>query len=137
MPWRTESHFAGFSQVEPWLPVDPGHVPLAVDVQEATAGSTLHAFRQFIATRQGSIALRAGNITFLEAPDEVLAFTRETANERATCIFNLGERTRRWRPPLAEAAQVRAAVGVTGTQAPKTLPALAGYITIETIGNTP
>jgi alpha-glucosidase len=35
MPWVSTALNAGFSAVEPWLPVDPAHLPLAVDAQEA------------------------------------------------------------------------------------------------------
>ena len=41
MPWVSGAVNAGFSEVEPWLPVDPAHLPLAVDAQEADPASTL------------------------------------------------------------------------------------------------
>ncbi|HUH23011.1 MAG TPA: alpha-amylase family glycosyl hydrolase, partial [Brevundimonas sp.] len=39
MPWSSSAPHAGFSTVEPWLPIDPRHVDLAVDAQEAEPGS--------------------------------------------------------------------------------------------------
>ena len=34
MPWIADDHHAGFSTVEPWLPIGHDHYALAVDRQE-------------------------------------------------------------------------------------------------------
>jgi alpha-glucosidase len=51
MPWHAAQTNAGFSTVEPWLPVDPRHLPLAVDAQEADPASTLQVARRMIGLR--------------------------------------------------------------------------------------
>ncbi len=90
MPWRVEAANAGFSGVEPWLPVDPRHYALAVDCQENDPGSTLNLTRRFIAFRRRHRALRLGDIEFFDAPGPILMFRRTHGDERLLCVFNLG-----------------------------------------------
>jgi alpha-glucosidase len=93
IPWRSDSPHAGFSTSEPWLPVDPSHYPLAVDLQEAEPASVLQFTRKFLAWRKPRAVLRTGAITFLDAPEPVLVFLRSSATERLMCAFNLGSGT--------------------------------------------
>lgn len=90
MPWRHNAPHAGFSRMEPWLPVDARHHPLAVDVQEKNPASTLAFARALIAQRRESKALRSGTIGFVDAPENVVAFWRRHADESIFCAFNLG-----------------------------------------------
>ena len=79
----------------PWLPVSPLHQPLAVNLQEADEHSTLATARKFIGARKTNPVLRLGEITFLDAPTPILAFTRTYNEERAICVFNMsGEEAR-------------------------------------------
>lgn len=93
MPWRADAPNAGFSRCEPWLPVDPRHQRSAVDRQLADASSILQKTRKFIAFRQRHKALRFGDIAFIDASEQVLAFTRTHSEERLFCAFNLGRET--------------------------------------------
>ena len=88
MPWRGDAINAGFTRGNPWLPVDPAHARLAVDLQEPDDQSTLSVARALIALRRSLPALRSGSIKFLAAPDTIIAFVREAGNERVTCVFN-------------------------------------------------
>lgn len=90
IPWKAGAANAGFSEAEPWLPVDPRHDALAIDRQEADDSSTLNLTRGFIAFRRAHKALRFGDISFLDAPEPVLAFTRRHEGETRLCVFNLG-----------------------------------------------
>ncbi|GAB4523020.1 MAG: alpha glucosidase [Amphiplicatus sp.] len=90
IPWRAGEPNAGFSTVEPWLPVDPRHDALAADRQEKDSTSTLNRTRGFIALRRAHPALRLGAIDFLDAPEPVLAFRRAYEKESLICAFNLG-----------------------------------------------
>ncbi|NBC95994.1 MAG: DUF3459 domain-containing protein [Deinococcus-Thermus bacterium] len=90
MPWRHDAPHAGFSPVEPWLPIDPRHWALAHDLQAADAGSVLHFARAMIARRKAHPALIDGTIRFLDTPEPVLAYCREAGGERIACVFNLG-----------------------------------------------
>jgi alpha-glucosidase len=51
--------------------------------------------------RRAHPALRVGAIAFLDAPDDVLAFTRVGAGEHLLCLFNLGAREGRFALPAA------------------------------------
>ncbi len=98
MPWRADAPHAGFSTVEPWLPVDPRHPPLAVDRQEADAASMLHLTRRLMALRKAEPALRLGSLRFLDAPEPVLAFERTHGGDVLICAFNLGHKAVAWTP---------------------------------------
>jgi alpha-glucosidase len=90
MPWSAEAAHAGFSEVEPWLPVVEEHRRRAVDLQERTPDSVLHAYRRFLAFRRQHPALRSGAIRFFDAPPHLLVFEREGGGERVLAAFNLG-----------------------------------------------
>jgi alpha-glucosidase len=90
MPWTAANASAGFStSPDTWLPVDDAHRPLAVDRQEGDPLSMLAFTRRLIALRRGSVALREGTATVVDAPDGVLAFEREAEGERVLCVFEL------------------------------------------------
>jgi alpha-glucosidase len=90
MPWRAEAPLAGFTDAaRTWLPVDPAHRPLAVDIQEDDPDSTLNFTRAVIAVRRASAALRCGEVRLAEAPAGVLAFERVEGPERVLCVFEL------------------------------------------------
>ena len=98
MPWTGGAH-AGFSSAVPWLPVDPAQAARSVAAQEADAGSVLHAVRAFLQWRKTRPALTQGTIGFLDAPEPVLAFVRETADERMLAVFNLSPDAAIWTVP--------------------------------------
>jgi len=90
MPWRADAPHAGFSNAEPWLPVETDHVPLAVDRQQDDPGSVLTFTRRFLAWRRYQRPLIDGEIRFLDEAEPVLAFERADADRRILCVFNLG-----------------------------------------------
>ncbi len=99
MPWVSTAPNAGFSAVEPWLPVDPVHLPLAVDAQEADPASTLHVARRLIALRRAYRALRTGVVSFVETNTPLLIFERGEGSEALLCVFNLGHEPVAWSLP--------------------------------------
>ncbi|WP_292933032.1 alpha-glucosidase [Noviherbaspirillum sp.] len=88
MPWTNHVH-GGFSQVEPWLPVDEVHRELNVESQEARPGSVLHFARQMIALRKARTELSQGTIRLIDAPEGVLAFSRQHEGRELVCLFNM------------------------------------------------
>ncbi len=130
IPWRRGELHAGFSSGKPWLPIDPRHADLAVDMQEANQWSVLHFVRKLIAVRRNSAALRYGSISFEEAPDGVIAFSRRFDGERVLCAFNIGEAETSWKAEGGPGMSVLAALGAghDGSPPPETLPALTGYL---------
>ena len=120
MPWTADAPNTGFSSVEPWLPVDPAHIPLAVDAQERDPRSTLHLTRRLVALRKRLPELRTGAIRILDAPEPLLAFER---GERLLCVFNLGDAPVEWALPSGYQVIERVGAG-EGTA----VPPLSGYI---------
>jgi alpha-glucosidase len=91
MPWSADAAHAGFSEVEPFLPVVEEHRRRAVDRQEKAPDSVLHAYRRFLAFRREHPALRTGAIRFVDAPSPLLVFEREGDGERVLSAFNLSQ----------------------------------------------
>jgi alpha-glucosidase len=103
MPWEQSAPFGGFSASTPWLPLDPAHLALAVDRQEADPGATLHLARRLIALRQSHAALRTGALEWLDLPEPLLGFDRIAQAARLRCLFNLSSTAHAatldgWRP---------------------------------------
>ncbi len=99
MPWVAGALNAGFSGVEPWLPVDPEHLPLAVDAQEVDPASTLHVARRLIALRRAYPALRTGAIRFLDSNTPLLILQRGEGADALLLAFNLGFEPVAWSLP--------------------------------------
>ncbi len=137
MPWCHDAPGAGFSRGRPWLPLDPRHASLAVDLQEADPRSMLHFTRALVACRRSDPALRSGTMRFVDddatAP---LAFLREAPGAPPVlCVVNLGERpASRSLPPgrWTLLAQVTPAGGdvhpAGGASPPPRLDAWCGYL---------
>ncbi len=75
MPWDASPH-AGFSTVEPWLPLNPDWPTRNVAAQDGDAGSMLTLYRRLLALRRAEPALVVGDMTLLDAPPGVLAYRR-------------------------------------------------------------
>jgi alpha-glucosidase len=90
MPWTADQPHAGFSSVEPWLPIPPDHVAKAVAEQDDDADSVLAIARELIELRRSSSILRLGAFEPLDLPGPILGFDRVTAQGRLRCLFNLG-----------------------------------------------
>jgi alpha-glucosidase len=99
MPWVAGAAHAGFSRVEPWLPIDPSHIDLAVDRQERDADSTLNVTRRVVALRRRLPGLRTGAMTLVDAPEPLLVFLRGHGADQVLCAFNLGFESVAWDLP--------------------------------------
>ncbi|WP_070153336.1 alpha-amylase family glycosyl hydrolase [Sphingobium phenoxybenzoativorans] len=129
MPWTGEAPWGDFSVVEPWLPMDPEHLRLAVATQEEDPDSMLAWTRQMMALRKAHAAIRKGSIKVRKTPKALLVFDRITGEETVTCVFNLTDAPIAWQPDDA-GLRILAAVGFEGEGVPASLPALSGYIAI-------
>ncbi|WP_418356990.1 alpha-glucosidase family protein [Shewanella basaltis] len=95
MPWVKNDPHAGFSDVAPWLPVAPEHKNCAVDVQDVDSHSILNSYRHFLAWRKQQPLLVQGDISFVDAGANVLAFIRTLDSQRMLVLFNFsGEQCR-------------------------------------------
>ncbi|MCK5576392.1 MAG: alpha-glucosidase C-terminal domain-containing protein, partial [Sphingomonadales bacterium] len=129
LPWKQNAVNGGFSEIEPWLPVDERHIARAIDQQNNDAHSVLNFTRKLIAFRNASQALRLGDITFLDTPEHVLAFTRSCDGETVLCVFNFSENEVNWTPPNATETSIGISANIEAKDGlPATLPAESGYI---------
>ena len=88
MVW-TDGPNGGFTTGTPWLPVKPPQLARNVAGAEADPASTLHFYRRTLTFRRARPALRTGATRFIDLPEPILAFHRETGGARLTCVFNL------------------------------------------------
>jgi alpha-glucosidase len=128
LPWKQGAPHAGFSQVEPWLPIDPRHEALAISAQLADAHSTLHWCRRWLARRRGSEALRSGSLRFLDGPADVVAFERHAPAERLLAAFNLAGHAAVLTLSGNVASVLEASPGVSHTTTALTLPPFAAAL---------
>jgi alpha-glucosidase len=89
MPWSASQPHAGFSTVEPWLPIPQDHVSRAVSRQDDDTTSVLAVARQLIALRRSSPALRGGDFRPIDLEPPLLGFDRRAAGSHVRCLFNL------------------------------------------------
>ncbi|MEV5966586.1 alpha-amylase family glycosyl hydrolase [Kribbella sp. NPDC051952] len=91
MPWN-DGRNGGFSSAPEdclWLPVSTELGAVNVEAQLADPRSFLNLYRQLIALRNSSLALRRGDLTLVDAPDGVLAYRRVAGEDRKFVALNL------------------------------------------------
>ncbi|MDO9587739.1 MAG: alpha glucosidase [Brevundimonas sp.] len=131
LPWNADQPQAGFSTVEPWLPVDPRHLALSVDRQERDPGSMLQTTRRLVAFRKAHPCLLLGDMNLVEVDADLLCFERLYREERLLCVFNLGHAPARWTIP--QGLRVIEAVNLSETYQ-QVLPPMAGLVLTSTRG---
>ncbi len=77
--------FAGFSTVEPWLPLHDDWPTRNVAVEADDPGSMLSLYRHLLALRRATPALSLGIIVLRDAPAGVLAYERHIAASGWAC----------------------------------------------------
>ncbi|MYR29570.1 MULTISPECIES: glycoside hydrolase family 13 protein [unclassified Streptomyces] len=87
LPWTREGSSYGFGSGGSWLPQPAEWGGLSVEAQTGAAGSTLEFYRAALALRRAQPALGAGTeVTWLDAPEGVLALRREAAEGRPVVV---------------------------------------------------
>ena len=95
MPWTAADPGHGFTTGRPWLPFGTEAAERAVDVQERDPDSTLELYRRALQARRKLRERLSAEVTWVEAEDDVLAFTR--ADERGPallCVLVTGDTAR-------------------------------------------
>jgi alpha-glucosidase len=91
MQWDARPN-AGFSTVEPWLPVAPNYETVNVKAQRADPTSMLSLYRWLIWTRKASPALRSGRYRAVNGvPESCFAYLREQAGQRMLVALNFSD----------------------------------------------
>ena len=105
MQWSAAEH-AGFSQAEPWLPVNPNYREINAQAALADPGSVFFYYQSLIALRKCYPVFQDGNFTLLEPESEQLfTYTRSAETEELLVVCNFtGESVPYLRPePFANA----------------------------------
>ena len=88
MQWD-ESDYAGFSTVEPWLPVNSDKNHVNVKRQEKDPDSMLNYYKKLLSLRRKYNALKLGDYISIETDNpEVYAYLRVFEDERKLVILN-------------------------------------------------
>lgn len=98
MPWEHDAPEAGFSRVHPWLPADPAHAHLAVNLQERDPASMLHHTRALLGLRRTHAALRTGSCEVLmaDSTSSTLVLRRGSGAQAVVALFNFGVQQTPW-----------------------------------------
>ena len=86
MPWNSSG---GFTTGTPWFPYAPGLASSNVASETNDPQSLLSYYRAWIAARKRTPALLKGNLTLLDGSAQVLAFLRDSGNDRVLVVHNL------------------------------------------------
>jgi alpha-glucosidase len=90
IPWSGNEPPYGFSpdraDAPPWLPQPRSWAALTVQSQSGDDGSTLELYRRALQIRREHAALGDGSLSWLDAPEDVIAFARDPG---FVCIVNL------------------------------------------------
>ena len=89
MPWNDTLSNLGFSNSEPWLPVEKTHTSQSINIQIKDPDSPLNFSKILLKLRKSSLALRVGDIHVIEVHTDLLVFLRKHEGEIMLCIFNL------------------------------------------------
>lgn len=73
LPWDASG---GFTTGDPWLPIDPAHLPHNAAAQAADPASMLTFYRRLLALRRATPALATGPIDDVRADGDVLSYRR-------------------------------------------------------------
>lgn len=88
MQWNGELH-AGFSSVEPWLPISDDFARANVAAQSDDPRSILTLYRRLFALRADSPALVSGRLDFVAQQPPLLAYRRTCDDDRLCVVLNL------------------------------------------------
>lgn len=132
IPWNADKPFAGFSSMEPWLPVDPRHFDCAIDRQEKNANSFLHFMRHLLKMRGDHPVLRLGDVNFQPSSENIIAFTRHYDGADILCVFNPSDTQEKFVQPDINQWRIIAITNIGGAGAgdkiPDSLAPATGYI---------
>jgi len=109
MQWDGSAN-AGFGTAEPWLPVNADYRTKNVAAQRADPDSLWNWYASLIKLRKAEPALVSGDLAWLDAPADVMAWSRAEADRTVDAYLNFSGRPRR--------VSVRGGVAAAGTVTP-------------------
>jgi alpha-glucosidase len=101
MAWDRSPH-AGFSNVEPWLPLHVDWPIRNVEAESVNHGSMLNLYRQLLKLRRSEPALSVGAFELLDSHADVLAYRRSHGDRHVLIALNLSSEPRSVDLPVGE-----------------------------------
>ena len=108
MPWDNTRH-GGFTNSEPWLPLNSDIGAKNVETQRGDPKSLLRLVRDLIALRRRTPALSVGSYGIIESRGDVLVYERLWGGQRLTVFLNFAATT--VYTPLAQGAVLLSTAG--------------------------
>ena len=93
MQWSAEPH-AGFSVVEPWLPLTDDWPDRNVAAQRGRPGSLLSLYTALLRLRRSHAVLRTGAYRRIEAGEDIFAYERGEGAHRLAILLNFAAQPR-------------------------------------------
>jgi alpha-glucosidase len=90
MQWD-KSDYAGFSTVEPWLPLDENYQQINVQKERENTDSYLSLYRRLIKLRQDEPALQVGAFIDTGLEGELMLYKREHQGDEILVALNFGK----------------------------------------------
>jgi len=88
MQWDA-SRNAGFSLVDPWLPIGANYHNINVAAQSNDPASLLSLYRNLIELRRSEAALSVGDLAPLPPDESLIAYIRKAGTRRLLVVLNL------------------------------------------------
>jgi oligo-1,6-glucosidase/alpha-glucosidase len=101
MAWDRSPH-AGFSSIEPWLPLHVDWPVRNVEAEAGRHGSMLNLYRELLTLRRGEPALSIGDIEMVDLGADILAYRRSHGDKRLLIVLNLSAEPRTAPLPTGE-----------------------------------
>ena len=118
MPWSGDELNAGFSNAEPWLPLNGDWRSRNVAAQEADRGSMLWLYRDLLLLRRQRPALSLGDYNAVASRGDLLAYDRVHGDGRLRIVLNLGDREQKFEAGGTVLMSTLGAGAVPGTLRP-------------------
>lgn len=101
MQWN-DSVNAGFSEVKPWIKVNPNYIQINAKEQENNPDSILNFYRRLISLRQENKELVYGDFKLIDRNNEDLfIYERELGNRKLLVLLNFSEKEIQYNIPLS------------------------------------
>jgi alpha-glucosidase len=114
MQWNNES-YAGFSEVEPWLPVADDYRQRNVAVQKDNPDSLLSFYRKLIDLRHQEPALRVGKFISVGLENQLMVYERQFEKSKLRILVNFSKEPAQHSLPADETGELL--LSTTGNEA--------------------
>jgi len=102
MQWSAKPN-AGFTNGEPWLPLNKDYPVRNVESQSASPASMLAFYKSLIQLRRAHPALNAGNLEMVQVENEdLLVYQRQAGDEKMMIVLNFSKQIHTYQLPTQD-----------------------------------